>query len=96
EDVYSGRVIGRNSRSEDMWANPTKEKKKDNMRAVGKDDNYQLYPPKILALEEALEFIAEDELVEITPKVIRVRKKILDQNLARHALKQGISDDDGK
>ncbi len=90
EDVYSGRIVGRNSRSEDMWANPTKEKKKDNMRAVGKDDNYQLYPPKILSLEEALEFIAEDELVEITPRVIRIRKRHLDPNSARQAAKQSL------
>ncbi|MHB9028093.1 MAG: translational GTPase TypA [Candidatus Latescibacterota bacterium] len=88
EDVYSGRIVGRNSRSEDMWANPTKEKKKDNMRAVGKDENYQLYPPKILSLEEALEFIAEDELVEVTPRVIRLRKKHLDPNLAKQAAKR--------
>ncbi len=90
EDVYSGRIVGRNSRSEDMWANPTKEKKKDNMRAVGKDENYQLYPPKILSLEEALEFIAEDELVEITPRVIRIRKRHLDPNSARQAAKQSL------
>jgi GTP-binding protein len=89
EDVYSGRIVGRNSRSEDMWANPTKEKKKDNMRAVGKDDNYQLYPPKILSLEEALEYIADDELVEITPRVIRLRKKHLDVNSARQAARKG-------
>jgi GTP-binding protein len=88
EDVYSGRVVGRNSRSEDMWANPTKEKKKDNMRAVGKDDNYQLYPPKILSLEEALEFIEEDELVEVTPRFIRMRKRFLDPNSARQASKK--------
>jgi GTP-binding protein len=88
EEVYSGRIVGRNSRSEDMWANPTKEKKKDNMRAVGKDDNYQLYPPKILSLEEALEFIDEDELVEVTPRVIRLRKKHLDPNSAKQAAKR--------
>lgn len=92
EDVYSGRIVGRNSRSEDMWANPTKEKKKDNMRAVGKDDNYQLYPPKILSLEEALEFIAEDELVEITPQFIRIRKRHLDLNTAKQAAKQSSAE----
>ncbi|MDP2982237.1 MAG: translational GTPase TypA [Candidatus Latescibacter sp.] len=92
EDVYSGRIVGRNSRSEDMWANPTKEKKKDNMRAVGKDDNYQLYPPKIISLEEALEYIADDELVEITPRVIRIRKKHLDPNSARQAAKKGAGE----
>jgi GTP-binding protein len=88
EDVYSGRIIGRNSRPDDMWANPAKEKKKDNMRAVGKDENYQLYPPKILSLEEALEFIAEDELVEITPRVIRLRKRHLDPSSAKQAAKK--------
>ncbi len=90
EDVYSGRIVGRNSRPDDMWANPTKEKKKDNMRAVGKDENYQLYPPKILSLEEALEFIDEDELVEITPRVIRLRKRYLDPISARQAAKQSV------
>jgi GTP-binding protein len=92
DEVYSGRIVGRNSRSEDMWANPTKEKKKDNMRAVGKDENYQLYPPKILSLEEALEFIAEDELVEVTPRVIRLRKKYLDPNSARQAAKRELAE----
>lgn len=75
--VYEGMIIGENSRENDMDVNPVKEKKLTNMRASGSDDTMFLVPPNILSLEQALEFIKEDELVEITPLSIRLRKKIL-------------------
>ncbi len=76
-DVYEGMIIAINSRPEDMVVNPCKNKKQTNVRASGSDDAIKLLPPKILSLEEALEFIEEDELVEVTPDVIRLRKKVL-------------------
>jgi GTP-binding protein len=71
-------VIGENSRENDLDVNVIKEKKLTNMRAAGSDDALQLIPPKIMSLEQAIEFIREDELVEVTPLSIRIRKKILD------------------
>jgi GTP-binding protein len=76
--VYEGMVIGENSRESDLDVNVTKEKKLTNMRASGSDDAVQLIPPRELNLEQAIEFIKEDELVEVTPKTVRIRKKILD------------------
>ncbi len=78
--VYEGMIIGENSRHNDMDVNVVKEKKLTNIRASGSDDALQLVPAKILSLEESLEFIKEDELVEVTPKSIRLRKKILQAN----------------
>jgi GTP-binding protein len=75
--VYEGMIVGENSRSKDMNVNPTKEKKLSNMRAVGHDRNILLKPPRRMSLEEALEFIEEDELVEVTPTQIRLRKILL-------------------
>ncbi len=78
--VYEGMIVGENSRNDDMSVNATKEKKLTNMRAAGSDDALQLVPAKILSLEESFEFIKEDELVEVTPHSIRLRKKILQAN----------------
>jgi GTP-binding protein len=78
--VYEGMVVGENSRENDLDVNVTKEKKLTNMRAAGSDDALQLIPPKILDLEQAIEFIKEDELVEVTPSSLRLRKKILEAN----------------
>ncbi len=78
--VYEGMIIGENSRDNDMDVNVTKEKKLTNMRAASADDTIQLIPPRILNLEQALEFIKEDELVEVTPQSIRLRKKVLEAN----------------
>jgi GTP-binding protein len=78
--VYEGMIIGENSRTKDMIVNPTKEKKKTNIRAAGADEGIRLTPPIILNLEQALEFIDDDELVEITPQSIRLRKKLLTEN----------------
>ncbi len=75
--VYEGMIVGMNSRSDDMEVNPCKAKKVSNMRAAGSDEAIKLSPPRTFTLEEALEFIEDDELVEITPDDIRLRKKLL-------------------
>jgi len=75
--VYEGMVIGENSRGNDIDVNVTKEKKLTNMRAAGADEALQLIPPRILSLDQAIEFIKEDELVEVTPLSVRIRKRIL-------------------
>ena len=77
EAVYEGMVVGENSRPGDMDVNPTKEKKLSNMRSKSSDDAIVLEPPRIHTLESALEYIEEDELIEVTPKSIRLRKKVL-------------------
>ena len=77
-EVYVGMIVGENSRSEDLTINVCKEKHLTNTRASGSDDALKLVPPKIMSLEQSLEFIGDDELVEITPTHIRLRKKILD------------------
>ncbi len=77
-DVYEGMIVGINSRNEDIAINVCKEKHLTNTRASGSDDALRLVPPIQMSLEKAIEFIAEDELVEVTPKNIRLRKKILD------------------
>jgi len=79
-EVYEGMVIGENARNEDMDVNAVREKKLTNMRASGSDDAERLIPPKHLNLEQALEFCREDECVEVTPKTVRIRKVLLDQN----------------
>jgi GTP-binding protein len=88
DEIYEGMVVGENSRSGDMTVNPTKEKKLTNMRASGSDDNIVLQPPRLLSLEEALEYIADDELVEVTPKNVRLRKKLLHEADRRRAGRQ--------
>ena len=77
-DVYEGMIVGINSRNEDIAINVCKEKHLTNTRASGSDDALRLVPPLQMSLEKAIEFIAEDELVEVTPKNIRLRKKTLD------------------
>jgi len=76
--VYEGMIIGENSREVDLDVNVTKEKKLTNMRAANADEMIQLVPPKLMSLEQAIEFIREDELVEVTPGSVRLRKKVLD------------------
>ncbi|MDH3642147.1 MAG: translational GTPase TypA [Gammaproteobacteria bacterium] len=85
DEVYEGMVVGVNSRDSDMTVNPMKEKKLTNVRASGSDENILLTTPLRLGLEEALEFIDDDELVEITPKVIRVRKQWLKEHERKRA-----------
>jgi GTP-binding protein len=78
--VYEGMIVGENSRQNDMDVNITKEKKQTNMRASSADEAIRLVPPHLMGLEQAIEFINDDELVEVTPKAIRLRKKILEAN----------------
>lgn len=76
-EVYEGMIVGENSRTDDMVVNIIREKKLTNMRASGSDDNIMLTPPRVHTLEQALEFIADDEFVEVTPETIRLRKRYL-------------------
>ena len=78
--VYEGMVVGENSRANDLAVNPTKEKQLTNIRASGSDDNILLKPPRSFSLEAALEYVEEDELVEITPSTIRLRKWLLKES----------------
>jgi GTP-binding protein len=77
-EVYEGMIVGENARAEDMDVNPTKEKKLTNMRAAAADDTVRLVPPLQLSLEQAMEFVREDECVEVTPAAVRLRKVVLD------------------
>ena len=76
-DIYEGMIVGENSRENDLTVNPAKEKKLTNVRAAGSDENILLKPPRMMSLETALEYIEDDELVEVTPKQIRLRKMLL-------------------
>jgi GTP-binding protein len=78
--VYEGMIVGENARAVDLDVNAIKEKKLTNMRASTADEALRLVPPKELSLEQALEFIADDELVEVTPQSIRLRKRVLAAN----------------
>ncbi len=85
EDVYAGQVVGENAKDSDIVVNVTKSKKLTNMRASGADDKARIVPPVVFSLEEALEYIKEDEYVEVTPNHIRLRKIILDENERKRA-----------
>jgi GTP-binding protein len=90
-EVYEGMIVGENSRPDEMDVNPTKEKKLTNMRAAGSDDLVRLVPPRIMSLEQALEFISEDECVEVTPKNVRLRKLVFsgsERGVKRKATKE--------
>jgi GTP-binding protein len=80
QPVYEGMIVGENARPGDMDVNPTKEKKLTNMRTTGTDENIRLEPPRELTLEGALEYIEDDELIEVTPQSIRLRKRMLAQS----------------
>ncbi|MDP1775390.1 MAG: translational GTPase TypA, partial [Moraxellaceae bacterium] len=84
-EVYEGMVVGLNSRGDDMVVNPTKAKQLTNVRASGTDENIVLTPAVRFTLEQALEFIEEDELVEVTPQGIRIRKRHLTENDRKRA-----------
>ncbi|SDN00725.1 translational GTPase TypA [Acetanaerobacterium elongatum] len=84
--VYEGMIVGQSPKAEDIVVNVCKRKHITNMRASGSDEALRLTPCKILSLEDSLEFIAEDELLEVTPKTIRIRKRILDNNLRAKAV----------
>lgn len=85
EEVYAGQVVGENAKDNDIVVNVTKNKKLTNMRASGADDKAKIVPPVVFSLEEALEYIKEDEYVEVTPNHIRLRKIILDENERKRA-----------
>ena len=91
EKVYEGMIIGENARANDLDVNVTKEKKQTNMRASTADEAVRLIPPRKLGLEQAIEFINDDELVEVTPKSIRLRKKILRVEHAAEAQRGKLS-----
>jgi GTP-binding protein len=86
DQVYEGMVVGENARAEDMVVNPTKEKQKTNIRTHSHDEAIKLEPPRELTVETAIEFIAGDELVEVTPATLRVRKRILDRRARERAV----------
>ena len=79
-EVYEGMIVGEHNRPQDLEVNVTREKKLTNIRAAGRDENVILSPPQRLTIESALEFVDRDELVEITPDAVRVRKRVLDMN----------------
>jgi GTP-binding protein len=88
EKVYSGMIIGEHTRGNDLEVNPLRAKKLTNIRAAGKDDNVLLTPPSRMTLERAIAYIADDELVEVTPKAIRLRKRHLDPHARKRAARQ--------
>lgn len=88
EEVYGGMIVGENARLGDLDVNVGKEKKLTNMRAAGSDESIKLEPPRRMTLEVALEFIEDDELIEITPDAVRLRKTVLDQNMRKKAAKR--------
>ncbi|PPS14318.1 hypothetical protein GOBAR_AA06262 [Gossypium barbadense] len=79
-ETYDGMIVGEHSRDTDLDVNPVRSKELSNMRAAGKDENVKLSPPKLMTLEEAIGYVASDELIEVTPKAIRLRKRYLDVN----------------
>lgn len=95
DPVYEGMIIGENARPGDMDVNPTREKKMSNMRSKSTDENIQLEPPRVMTLESALEYIEEDELIEVTPAAIRLRKRHLSANdrkkMSREAKRERVA-----
>jgi GTP-binding protein len=89
--VYEGMIVGEHSRGNDLEVNVLKGKKLTNVRAAGKDDNVALTPPMKLTLERALSYIDDDELVEVTPKSIRLRKRLLDPNDRKRASRAALA-----
>ena len=88
EKVYSGMVIGQCGKTEDVELNVCKKKQLTNTRSSSADESLRLTPPRILSLEQALEFIDTDELLEVTPSSLRIRKKILDPNMRKRSSKK--------
>ena len=86
DEAYAGMIVGENSRSEDIWVNITKEKKLTNLRAAGADEAQRIIPPRRFNLEQAIEYITDDELVEVTPKSIRLRKRELNKKKRRQKI----------
>lgn len=94
EEVYAGQIVGENCRSNDLVANPCKEKRQTNMRSSTSDMAVILTPPVKMSLEQAIEYIAEDEFVEVTPSSIRMRKKILDHGKRRRSERPGAEEEE--
>lgn len=90
--MYEGEIVGENARSEDIVVNVCKKKHVTNMRASGSDEALRLTPPVVFTLEQCLEFIADDELVEVTPKSIRMRKKYLSKEQRMKLAAKGIKE----
>lgn len=90
-EAYSGMIIGEHSRDSDLEVNPVRAKELTNVRSVNKDENVRLSPPRQISLEEAIGYVAADELIEVTPKVVRLRKKILDSN-KRKAVRRSVKE----
>jgi GTP-binding protein len=90
DEVYEGMIVGENARDNDLPVNPTREKKLTNMRASGSDDNILLKPPRVMSLEAALEYVEDDELVELTPTRIRLRKFLLKESDRRRVQRVAI------
>ena len=88
DPVYEGMIVGEHVRTGDLDVNVCKEKKLTNIRAASADEHIKLEPPREITLERAIEFIEEDELIEVTPEAIRLRKRIRDQNRRRKAQKR--------
>jgi GTP-binding protein len=89
--VYEGMVVGENSRDNDLVVNPCKQKQMSNMRSKASDEAITLTPPRIMTLEQSIEYISEDELVEVTPKSIRLRKKFLNKSQRKKSKKEDES-----
>jgi GTP-binding protein len=92
--VYEGMIIGENAKDDDLDVNVVREKKLTNMRASTADEAIRLVPFRQLNLEQAIEFIAEDEFVEVTPKTLRIRKKVLQANRRKKSSLAAVSDED--
>jgi GTP-binding protein len=88
EKTYQGMIIGENAKPDDLDVNPMKSKQLTNVRASGKDEAIRLTPPRRLTLEQAIAYIESDELVEVTPKAIRLRKAILNPTFRKRRVKE--------
>jgi GTP-binding protein len=91
EKLYEGMVIGENAKPQDLEVNPTKTKQLTNIRSSGKDDAIRLTPPRRMTLEQAIAYIQDDELVEVTPKAIRIRKRHLDPHERKKASRKPVA-----
>jgi GTP-binding protein len=90
EDVYAGQIVGEHCRANDLVTNPCKEKKQTNMRSSTSDMSIALTPHRVMSLEQAIEYVEEDEFVEVTPKSLRLRKKVLDHSLRKRGDKEFV------
>jgi GTP-binding protein len=91
DEVYEGMIVGENARDNDLVVNPIREKKMTNIRSAGNDDNIMLKPPRKMSLEMALEYIEDDEYVEVTPQAVRLRKMRLTEQERRQFARSGAS-----